>query len=354
MGRQDAAYGTLDHLLILMARLADFAAKDLPRKRRAAFAAEKRVAAQAQSNVPAQATGPGNPPAMHGMIPDPGPIRLPSGFDQSQHDRMYTAPIPSENQDLDAATKDAEDDHAAIAHALDVFFESLGPAFEPLTSEQMTPTATPFGPAIYYRSYSIACIVSLYYCSRIILCRTAPWMPPAAMAAAGVGAASTAEFALLLGRISAGIQPVSNTAPLNPQHGAALMDSCMGLFFAGVQITDAAQRGWLITKLRDISRLTGWQTSALIASGCERAWIRVADLGRGPPYERTMNTSAKDDRVSGRSRDPRLLANPPKDNNDRRYVRQNAGTRVYWAMGILSVEEDMREMSLEDEKEGLM
>ena len=59
-----------------------------------------------------------------------------------------------------------------------------------------------------------------------------------------------------------------------------------------------------------------------------------------------MNSRAGDDRVAGRSRDPRMLTGPPKDNNDRRYVKFNAGTRVYWAMGILSVEDDMKEMNL--------
>ena len=354
MGRQDASWGTFDHLMLLLARLADWTAADLPRKRRATRAREKLAKAQSQANAggPPPFNGPGGQPSMHGMIPDPGPIRLPSGFDQGQHDRLYSTPVPSESQTLETATAEAEAEHAAITHAFNVFYEALGPSFEPLSAEHMAPISTPFGPAIYYRSYSIACIISLYYCGRIILERSRPSMPPAAMAAAGVAAAATAGFGTIIGRISAGIQPVSNVGPLNPQHGAALMDSCMGLFHAGVQYRDAAQRGWCITKLRDIARLTGWQTSALIASGCERAWIRAAEMGRGPPYERTMNQAAKDDRVAGRSRDPRLLANPPRDNNDRRFVRQNAGTRVYWAMGILSVEEDMREMSLEEEREG--
>lgn len=345
----------MDHLLLLMARLADFAAKDLPRKRRAGIAAAK-ARAQAQAHTQVQPMNMGSPPnqpkgddpPFYGMMPDPGHVRLPHGFDQTQHDRNYFAPVPSENKELATATLEAELEHAAITAAFDAYAEALGPSFEPLSSEHMTPMATPFGPAIYYRSYPIACIQALYQCGQMIRIRTAPSMPPAAMAAAGMAAQTTAPHANTIGRICAGIQPVSNTAPLNPHHGAALMDICMALFHAGVQYQDAAQRGWTITKLRDVSRLTGWQTSALIASGCERAWMRAADVGRGPPYERTMNSSAKDDRVAGRSRDPRFLANVPRNNNDRRFVRQNAGTRVYWAMGILSVEEDMAEMSLNE------
>ena len=59
-----------------------------------------------------------------------------------------------------------------------------------------------------------------------------------------------------------------------------------------------------------------------------------------------MNSTARDDRIAGRSRDPRILAEAPKDNNDRRFVTVNAGTRVYWAMGILSVDDDMKELNL--------
>ena len=71
-------------------------------------------------------------------------------------------------------------------------------------------------------------------------------------------------------------------------------------------------------------------------------------MGRGPPYQRTMNQAAKDDRVAGRSQDPAVTLNPPKDNNDRRFIMMNPGTRVYWALGILSAEEDLKSLSLND------
>ena len=74
--------------------------------------------------------------------------------------------------------------------------------------------------------------------------------------------------------------------------------------------------------------------------------MHFAELGKGPPYERTMNSTARDDRIAGRSRDPRMMAERPKDNNDRRFVGVNAGTRVYWAMGLLSVDEDMKDLNL--------
>ncbi|KAL8795331.1 MAG: hypothetical protein Q9195_002201 [Heterodermia aff. obscurata] len=326
IGRLDAVYGTMDHLILLMARIADFAGKDSPRKQKV-FAKAQQSQAQAQSTAN-DYSNPSHPPITGYAIPSDG-----------SYTPIPSAHLPPPDMDLEASTAAAHSEWLAISRALDVFEESLGPSYAALSPDHMTPLSTPFGPALYYRTYGIACIWSLYYCGRIISARVHPSMPPAAMAAAGIAAPRTAALANIIGRINGGLQPISTSVPLNPAHGAALMDACMGLFHAGVQYRDAAQRGWTITKLRDIARLTGWQTSALIASGCERAWQKAFEMGKGPKYERTMNSAAKDDRVAGRSRDPDQ--GPPKDNNDRRFVKVNPGTRVYWAMGILSVDEDM-------------
>jgi hypothetical protein len=118
----------------------------------------------------------------------------------------------------------------------------------------------------------------------------------------------------------------------------------MGLFFAGVQYLDPAQRGWTITKLRDIARLTGWQSSVAIAAGCEIAWEQAGKAGRGPPYQRTINPRTKDERIAGRK--PENPAVVPSDSNDRRFIVGNPGTRVHWALGILSVEEDVKKLDL--------
>lgn len=350
----------MDHLILLIARIADFGGKDQKRKVRAADAAQSQRNAEPgfssgssnqtqikQMSPTARQAGPPGQPPMYGMMPSMGPVRLPHAFMQeAQQTRRQRS--PEEDQALEAATMEAEREWNEIRNALDVFEESLGPDYQALSPDHMQPLSTPFGPALYYRAYSISCVWALFYTGRIMSARVHPSMPPAAMAAAGVAAPRTAPWANTIGRICAGMQPLSNTTPLNPTHGAALMDSCMGLFHAGVQYRDAAQRGWTITKLRDVARLTGWQTSALIASGCERSWMRAAELGHGPPYQRTMNVAAKDDRVAGRSRDPVATMYPPKDNNDRRFIKVNPGTRVYWALGILSVEEDMQGLSLED------
>lgn len=300
---------------------------------------------QASSNQRSQQPPP-QPPPMYGMMPAPGQIHLPAGFSQGRQDRLNEANrVVVEDAELENATNAAEREWSDIWAALDLLEDAFGPDFQPLSVDQMTPFSTPFGPALYYRTYSIACVQCLFFSARIFATRVHPAMPPAAMVAAGVAAQRTAQWANMIGRIAAGLQPVSTTAPLNPSHGAALMDSCMGLFHAGVQYRDAAERGWTITKLRNIARLTGWQTAALIASGCERAWMAAAQKGRGPPYTRTMNATARDDRVAGRSREPN--PGPPKDNNDRRFIHVNPGTRVYWAIGMLGMEEDMKGMKLE-------
>ncbi|KAL8950463.1 MAG: hypothetical protein Q9222_003503 [Ikaeria aurantiellina] len=357
VGRLDAVYGSMDHLILLFARLTDFGSRDLARKIKSQAKAEKERQRLASQNAPSWSPGqnpqaPENgqqpaqrPPPMYGMMPNPGPVHLPSAFDQSRQDQLNeNNKIVVQDAELDTATYAAEQEWTSICVALDLLEQAFGPDFQPLSPDHMTPLSTPFGPALYYRTYSIACLWCLFCTAHIFAARVAPNMPPAAMVAAGVSARQTAPMANTIGRICAGLQPASSTAPLNPSHGAALMDSCMGLFHAGVQFRDAAQRGWTITRLRNIARLTGWQTSALIASGCERAWMAAAEAGKGPPYTRTMNATAKDDRVSGRSRDPNQ--GPPKDNNDRRFITVNPGTRVYWAMGILGMEEDMKALDI--------
>lgn len=338
IGKLDAVVGTMDHLILLVARISDFGGKDVKRKIRADESAKN-----TQSCMTTEPSS-----QMYGMMPTAGHVRLPPAFKQEPHEMGYRNSSPEQDQALEAATKEAECEWNDIINALDLFERSLGPDYQPLSPDHMPPLSTPFGPALYYRAYSISCVWALFYTARIMSARLHPSMPPAAMTAAGVAAPRTSAWANIIGRICAGIQPGSNHTPLNPAHGAALMDSCMGLFHAGVQYRDAAQRGWTITKLREVARLTGWQTSALIASGCERSWMRAADLGLGPPYQRTMNVAAKDDRVAGRSRDPAAKMYPPKDNNDRRFITVNPGTRVYWAIGILSVEEDMKALSLKD------
>ena len=382
IGRLDAVYGTMDHLVLLLARIVDFAAKDQRRKSKAveanggqwkpppgmfpsqpsggpphsgppshpqvppqpqapSFARPNNPNPNGSSKVPTPAQG---APPMYGMLPPTGPVRIPAAFIQGPRDHILPANLSNEDIEMEAATAEAEAEWNDLRSTLDIFKESLGPDYQPLSPEHMQPLSTPFGPALYYRTYSISCIWTLFYMGRIIAARVHPSMPPAMMAAAGIAAPRTAEWATLIGRICAGLQPVSTSNPLNPSLGAALIESTIGLFFAAVQYRDGAQRGWTITKLRDIARLTGWQSSAAIAAGCETSWVRTYEAGRGPQYTRMMEPTARDDRVAGRR--PWVEGVPPKDSNDRRFITVNAGTRVHWALGLLSMEEDMRQLSL--------
>jgi hypothetical protein len=104
------------------------------------------------------------------------------------------------------------------------------------------------------------------------------------MVAAGVCAPATQPYAILIGRIVAGMQIPSTS--LTPSLGAALNESTLSLFFAGIQYRDSAQRDWLITRLLEINRRTGWASAGSIARSCETTWERAADAGRGPPYDR--------------------------------------------------------------------
>jgi hypothetical protein len=370
-GRLDSIYATMDHAILLVGRIANFAGKDQKRKRKLVEkngghwkppsgwilpGKGRNPSANASSGPsPGQGTklpSPPKVPAMHGMIPPPAqPPRMPDAF--APNGRVTKEPSPTDGSgpvadddaELEAQTREAEREWQAIHHAIKVFEQSLPREFRPLTPEYAPPIATPFGPALQYRTLTQSCIWIFFLTGRILHHRTHPSMPPAAMMAAAVAAQKTAEDCNLIGRVCAGIYPQDRgMTSMNPTLGAALIESTMGLFFAGVQLIDPAQRGWTITKLRDIARLTGWQSSAAIAAGCEIAWEQAGIAGRGPPYQRTMDPMAKDERVAGRK--PENPQAVPNDHNDRRFIVGNPGTRVHWALGILSVEEDVKKLDL--------
>ncbi|KAI9810940.1 MAG: hypothetical protein M1832_001093 [Thelocarpon impressellum] len=361
MGKRDAPCGTFDHLALVMGRIADFAARDQRRKRKAAEAnggqwrpppgmklgpppganppAGQAVRGQAAAQAPPQA------PTFFGMIPNGRPSHIPTAFVDPRG--LSPASSAEDELELEAATTEAEDEWKAIKQALQLFEESTGPDYQPLPPDRVRPVSTPFGPAVYYKTSSIAVIWSLYHMAQIILHRAHPDMPAAAMMAAGVAAGQTARFANEVGRVTAGVFPLMPGPSVTPPLGGALIEATLPLFFAGVQYQDPAQRGWTVSKLQEIARLTGWESSVAIAAGCETSWEKAGLAGRGPPYTRTLNPLAHDDRMAGRRRDD---SRPPKDNTDRRLVTVNAGTRVHWAVGILGVEEDLENLGLEENR----
>ncbi|KAJ9669807.1 hypothetical protein H2201_000193 [Coniosporium apollinis] len=290
---------------------------------------------------PQRPPGPIQMPSFYGMAPIATPTVMPPSYASNKRKRSPETPSPkSDIIDLEAATASALEEWQQIMHALKAFHARLGPAYQPLPPEHHQPISTPFGEALQYRSYDIGVVWAHYHMTHIIAIRAHPHMPPAAMVAAGVAAAATAGLANEIGRITAGITPTPGNTPLNPSLGGCLIESTMPLFFAGIQYQDAAQRGWLVSRILDIEARTGWASAGLIARGCETAWVKAAAMGRGPPYYQKNDENSSDDRLAGRVvRD--MSAEPPKELTDRRCIWTNAGTRVHWAMGLLAAEEDV-------------
>jgi len=281
------------------------------------------------------------------MAPTPVTVHAPQAYQAYTSSPNSQSPKSTKSEiDLAAATASALEEWQRIRTALDLFAQNLGPAFNPLPAEYGHPPQpeSPFGSVLQYRSYDTANIWALYYTCHIILLRGHPHMPPASMVAASVAAAQTAPYAKLIGQIAAGIALPSKGQPLNPSVGACLCEICMPLFFAGVQYRDEAQRHWLLARVRGIEERTGWASLGMIALGCERAWMKAAEAGRGPPWTRTQvnEGDGSDERITGRGGhlDP---YSPPKDFTDRRFIHVNPPTRVHWAVGLLADEHDERE-----------
>jgi hypothetical protein len=93
--------------------------------------------------------------------------------------------------------------------------------------------------------------------------------------------------------------------------------------------------------------LTGWQTAYAIAAGCETSWVRTAELGKGPPYNKTFEENIVPELwISSRRIDRALLALSAED---RRLVIERSH-RVHYALGVLSVEEDFENLGLDGEE----
>ncbi|KAH8648788.1 hypothetical protein BGZ60DRAFT_474269 [Tricladium varicosporioides] len=364
LGRLDAVYGTFDHVVLLMGRLADFASKDLKRKRLAMKANggwrppqdpnQPGSSHGRQGYPPQQAQVPGGPPQIpgfSGMVPDVHEAQLPMGFEHSHNDSPKST--DSSDIDLEQQRLEAEEEWHDIRNAFQILHDHFGEDFQPLGPDFQAPIQTPFGTALQYRTYSIAGVWMNYYMALIACYRAHPSMPPAATMAAGIAARQTAFFANELGRIAAGISPdCSLAAEVNPGVGAAIMESSTCLFVAGVQYQSPHQRHWTVTHLRDIARLTGWQTALAIASGCETFWVKAAELGKGPPYTRTRVDRVAPDIWSNKRRIDRRMEEEGRReegrNGEGRLV-VSGSDRVHYALGVLGVEEDFERLDLDND-----
>ncbi|CAJ2513783.1 Uu.00g019020.m01.CDS01 [Anthostomella pinea] len=370
MGRLDAIYGTYDHLMLLLGRLMTFASRDIVRKREA---------------IKVKGAGPGKPPPgmFVGMMPASENVTLPMGFSPPREESPPSDVPPK--PDLDTRTAEACREWERIRQAFDELKNHFGPEFEPLAADIHPAEATPFGLAAHYRTYPIAGIWMNFYMGLIVLHRAHPMMPPVAMLAAGMSAQATMPYALAIGRIAAGLEAnISHLQVVSTLTAAALIECSFPLFVAGIQFRDTQQRHWLVRRLHDIARLTGWQSAHQIADGCESAWTKAAQYGRGPPYERAADvdddyTLANYAHVQARAREaadarrPSTMAPPlstrggisvgrggsggnPRridrrihevDNDDGGKIVLAKGEKAFYAMGLLAVEHDLEKLDLD-------
>lgn len=231
-------------MILLLGRLANFAAKDLKRKRLAMRAnggrwqpPESMRAQFPQPNPAGQS--PQTPPQMpnfSGMVPEVKEAQLPMGFEPT-NDASPQSTQSDEEIDLQLQTNEALEDWQEIRDAFDVIESHFGEDYQALGPEFFAPMQTPFGAALRYRTYSIAGIWMNLYMGLITCYRAHPSMPPAAIMAAGITARQTAGFANELGRIAAGIAPdCSMTREVAPGVGAALIESSTCLFVSAIQV----------------------------------------------------------------------------------------------------------------------
>ncbi|GAB7354266.1 hypothetical protein MBLNU459_g4797t2 [Dothideomycetes sp. NU459] len=368
LNKADAVHGTVDHLVLLLARIADFAVRDRKRKLKvmenngniwkppASMRGGRSPSNQATPGVVAQAGSPGVPPPQplfFGMAPPPaGGTHMPPSY-QPAYDDSTTGASQQQPQthypiNLELATDNALSEWDQIFAALGLLADHLGLHFQPLGPEYQQPVETPFGTALVYRSWDISCFWAMYYMAVIIAHRSHPHMPPAAHMAAGVAVAQTRDAAARLGQIAAGVAMPPPDRPLNPNLGAAMCDLSVPLFFSGIQYADAAQRAWLVDRLFQVDRRTGWATAALIAEGIQTAWVKAAAAGRGPPYVRVARPNVRDDRIGHYlTQDYKVVdfqgqPEPPEESDtSRRNVPTKAAARLHWAIGIIGGEDDL-------------
>jgi hypothetical protein len=320
-----------------------------------------------QGSAPSRGPPPSVMPDFFGMAPTGPHAPLTSNYANPNYQRSPPTPNTPHPKyaDLPAAYQSALEEWETITAAHNTVSHMLTntEAFAPLPPDIFPPVPgstgnmTPFGPALIHRSYDISIIWALLHLAKIILLRSHPAMPPAAQMAAGVCAQATQPYAMLVGRITAGMQlPLGED--LSPSLGAVLTESTLALFFAGVQYQDPKQREWLITRLVDIDRRTGWASAGIIAKGCETAWEKAAAMGRGPPYKRrtrrvgeegpllyeVMETGRQSEKRTRDESDYSAQSGGPiggrQGNEERGYVVKNKPPT--WAQNLLGTEEDLR------------
>jgi hypothetical protein len=363
LGHPAAVYGSFDHLILLLARIANFASQDRARKLKQIEAngghwrpppsMQMPKPPQDVQSPPPPPPQQQAPPQFYGMAPPPrANAHMPSSFaPNGSATNIHTSneqhsEVPEAEYDLEAATNAAKGEMGRIRAALQRFREALELTFPPLGPEYYDSPVTAFGRAKTFSSADISCLWAIYHMAEIIAIRSHPDMPPAAHVAAAVAARLTHEHAQEIGRIAAGLYATAgdDSRPINPTLGAALCESCMPSFFAAIQYVDAGQRAETAQQIFSISRRTGWGSGELIANGCETAWVKAAEAGRGPPYTRILRSEfSEDPRLNGswERLDPNEEPPDDVDDADRRLVKKKPNARLFWGVGVMGREGDV-------------
>ena len=227
-------YGTMDHLVLLMGQIVNFASKDRSRKR-----------------------------------------------------KLIIKIIPGTPEDLDLLK--AEDEWQNIKKSLEIFEYSLGSEWLPLHRDFVQASPSPFGPGLQYRTYSMCCIWAMLYAAKIMTSRMRPSLPPTAAIAVNIASPETAFWANQVGRICVGL-PHFNGQTVGSALSAALKDISFSLYVAGMQYRDLLQRSYTVDTLQGINKFTGFKLSASFAVACEDLWAEMAEMERGLEYEPEMKT----------------------------------------------------------------
>lgn len=392
IGVIDQVHATIDHLWLVLGRLADFGGKDRFRKQRQVVASggqwkpppnfprhtkptliskEKAVlpdlkdgqsrASKTSESFPDSKKAP--PMNFYGMMPPPTipPSMLSSFHINDAEMKKHIGPqrqtsIPLSTSDLHLETEEALTEHTAISDALETWRASLGAEFDSLP-DSVAQENCPFGAVLKYSDPLVACMWGLYYLGRMLLGRFHPHSPPAMMMSAGVNAQLTHEHAQKIGKIHAGLlenqAELAKAGSINPTLVAALQELSFGLMFAGVQYQDVQQRVWTIDNLVDLAKSAGWKSAYAVASALETAWQAQAGMGKGPSYERrldqqSLSDAMRHDRVPSislqKSRNSESEHESRFVSHDRGLITAYADARAHWAIGVLSSADDVQMM----------
>lgn len=152
----------------------------------------------------------------------------------------------NEETNLDISIKDALREWDSIQRAFTVLKNELERALKQLPAGYADRRESPFGTPLQYGSFAAAGIWMNYYMGMIQLHRCHPNMPPAAMPAAHQADAYTKDYAILIGRIAAGLSTQSTAwagTRIDVNIGAAYVESAFCLFVAGVQVRHLIEPG---------------------------------------------------------------------------------------------------------------